>query len=612
MKVLAELNERGNRVHVSFPFDEGVKNAIKYRVPGSKFVPANKGGPCWALPLDLTSMRRLREEVGTALVLGPQLKAWGREEVQRERNLRSLAVLDDYPIEEMKIYKKLPGLAVGNKETKRTGWKGLRPYQRADIKFLAEQTGALNLNEQRLGKTPEIIGTIYEADAEDGPILICGLQKSLDSVWRYEFGRFTDLPFYSWHGAINSTERAKTIVAVERLLDQGRPFVLATTADMIRRGLPDQLEMVVEWSTFVIDEFHKTGLSEIKNVFPKKAQNIKANRKYAMSGTPMGGKPIKLFGALNFLHPNQFTSKWRWAEQWLVVTKGFQDHKEIGGIQKGREDEFYASLASFAVRRLRTEVLPQLPPKQHVEVWCEMSTKQRAQYDVFARDAEIRIDEYHLSATSILAEYTRLKQFSNARCEIEVLGPPDEDTGAVPMKVVPTFDSGKLPDLLERLIEQGIDPEDPTGTSQAIVSSQFREHIEMVSAWLTSKGVSNAILSGKTKKTESERIQKAFKAGNDNEGLRVCCIVTTMGVGITLDNVETIHCIDETWNPDDGEQLADRAIDTTRNHQVTVFWYRSKGSIEEMIFDVTREKADINKEILDLRRQGFRATGGKK
>lgn len=180
------------------------------------------------------------------------------------------------------------------------------------------------------------------------------------------------------------------------------------------------------------------------------------------------------------------------------------------------------------------------------------------------------------------------------------------------MKVIPTFDSGKLPELLERLLEQGIDPAEPEGTSQAIVSSQFREHIEVVSAWLTEQGVPNAILSGKTNKKESERIQRAFKAGEDNDGLRVCCIVTTMGVGITLDNVETVHMIDETWNPDDGEQLTDRAINTTRNHQVTVFWYRSRDSIEEYIYDVTATKADINRDILDLRRQGFRATGGVK
>lgn len=598
-RVLAELNERGDRCLLTFQYDATTKDRIK-SVPGSKFVDRTKGGPYWQLPLDLTSMRILREKLGDELVLGDRLREWGRTAVASERNLRTLAVADDFPLEDMELYGKLPKLA-----------EWLRPYQRADIAFLASTKGALNLNEQRLGKTPETIGVIYEAGLEDGQHLIVGLQKSLDSVWRYEFERWTDLPVFTFSGSSNGTSRAKTFAAVERLVIAGEPFVFCTTADMIRRGLPDGLELAVEWTTMTVDEFHKTGLPEIKNKFSQKAAKIQAQRKFAMSGTPMGGKPIKLFGALQYLDGDRFSSKWRWADQWLDVEEvwvGARKHKKVGGIKKGKEDEFYAALASFAVRRLRTEVLKELPPKQYVDVWCEMTPTQRRQYDTFAADAEIRIDEYHLSATSVLAEYTRLKQFSNARCEIEILS-RDMESGDIEMKVVPTMDSGKLDPLFENLIGQGIDPDDPTGISQAIVCSQFREHAIMISNYLTEKKIQNALFTGKTSKRESDRIQAAFKADADHEGLRVCCMVTTMGVGITLDNVETIHTFDETWVPDDEDQVSDRAINTTRNHQVTVFRYRSKNGIEEYIEGITMDKARINKEILDLRRQGFRATG---
>lgn len=597
MPVFAELNERGDRCLVSFRYDHTTKNRVK-AVPGAVFISREKGGPHWQLPLDLTSMRILREKLGKNLVLGDALKAWGRQEVKRETTLRSLAVADDFPLEEMKLYRKLPKFA-----------EWLRPYQRADVAFLSQAPYAMNLNEQRLGKTPETIGVIYEADLEGGQHLIVGLQKSLDSVWRYEFERWTDIPVFTFSGSSNSKSRAQTFAQVERMVTSGEPFVFSTTADMIRRGLPDGLELAVDWTTMTIDEFHKTGLPKPKNKFSLAAVKINAERKFVMSGTPMGGKPIKLWGALHFLAPKVFTSQSRWAEQWLVVTETYGHHKDIGGVQPGKEDAFYSALSSIAVRRLRTEVLKDLPEKQQVDVWCEMSSKQSTQYETFAREAEIRIDEYHLSATSVLAEYTRLKQFSNARCEVEVRS-IDEETGYIDMKVVPTFDSGKLPDLLERLIEQGIDPDDPSGTSQAIVASQFREHAEMISRWLTEKKIPNALFTGKTNKKESERIQRAFKHGEDHEGLRVVVMVTTMGVGITLDNVETVHTYDETWIPDDEDQVSDRAVNTNTNHQVTVFRYRSKESIEEYIYEVTAEKASINKEILDLRRQGFRATKG--
>jgi SNF2 family DNA or RNA helicase len=545
----------------------------------------------------MTSMRRLREEFKDDLVLGAAIKVWAKTAVRSEATLREMSVADDWPLDDLKIATKLPEMAA---------W--FRPYQRADVKFLGT-TSSLNLLEPRLGKTTETIGAIYEGDLEDGPHLIVAPQKSLDSVWRMEWERWTDMTVYTLSGETPKADRLPMMREIVKRIDKGQPFVFATTADMVRRGidagLSTGLELAIEWNSFTIDEFHKTGLPEIQNVFPKKAANIRAKRKYGLSGTPMSGKPIKLWGALHFLYPDLFTSKWRWAEQWLVVEQGFQNHKKIGGIRKGREDEFYAHLAPHAVRRLRTEVLPQLPPKQYIDVWCDMTTTQRSQYAAFARDAEIRIDEYHLSATSVLAEYTRLKQFSNARCEVEILG-VDEETGHVDMKLKPTFDSGKLPQLLEKLAEQGIDPDDPTGTSQAIVSSQFRETIDMVYNYLTENKIKCIKITGKVSKSESEKAQKVFKAGNDSEGFRVCCMVTTIGVGLTLDNVETVHMMDSTWVPDDEDQLTDRAINTTRNHQVSVFRYTSRDSIEQYIEEVNAEKADLNEQILDVRRRMYR------
>jgi SNF2 family DNA or RNA helicase len=590
----AELNERGNRVNVHFQYEEGLKNRIK-SIPGAKFVPVERGGPAWSLPKDLISMRQLREACGPGLRIGDGLKVWGRAEVARERNLHQIASLDDYPVEEMKLYKKLPDLAT---------W--LRPYQRADVMFLAE-TSAMNLNEQRLGKTPEIVAAIYEADLEDGAHLIVSPQKALESVWRMEFERWTDLLVFTWSGESTGPERARTLGRLWKCLDDGTPFVFATTADMVRRGLPDEIEMNVKWASFVIDEYHRTGLAETKNVFTKKAANIHGERKWPMSGTPMGGKPIKLFSPLNLLHPDKFTSKWNWAGQWLEVETTYGNHKKIGGIQKGKEDLFYASLAPYVVRRLRSEVLPQLPPKQYVDVPCPMTRRQAAQYRTFAAQAEIRIDEYHLSATSILAEYTRLKQFANARCEVEVLSDPDPETGKVDMKLKPTFDSGKLPMLMDKLADAGIVPGDFEGESQAIVASQFRETVDMVHNYLTQHGIPSIRITGKARKKETEQAQRAFKHENPSEGLRVCCMVTTLGIGLTLNNVSDIHILDETWVPDDQDQLSDRAIDTTRLHQVNVLVYRSDDTIEQYIQDVNYDKRSLNKEILDLRRQGFRA-----
>lgn len=585
MKAFAELNGEGTRICVYFPYNEVYKDKVK-----SIGAHWNQNERYWYLPVDLTSGRRLREIFGQGLELGKELAEWGRRALREESKMHSLALADDHPLEDLVVYEKMPEFA-----------EWLRPYQRADIAYMA-QTSALNLNEQRLGKTSEMIGVIFEAGLEEGQHLICAPQKSLDSVWRMEFERWTDLPVYTFSGETHSTDRAMIIGEVEDRYKLNYPFVFVTTSDMVRRGLPFDIEIKYKWTTFIIDEYHKTGLGEVRNKFPQKCQKIKAERRYALSGTPMGGKPIKLWGGLHFLDGDKFGSKWRWAQQWLEV----EDNK-IGGIQKGREDDFYKMLAPYAVRRLRTEVLPQLPPKQVTDIWCTMTPTQRAQYNEFAEAAEVRIDEYHLSATGVLAEYTRLKQFANARQTVEVLS-IDPETEQPELRLKPTYDSGKIPYLLQQLAEAGIDPEDMAGDSQAIVASQFRAVVDMYYNYLTEKGIPCIRITGKVTKAESERAQRAFKHGSDSEGLRVCCMVTTMGVGITLNNVQTVHVMDGTWNPDNEEQLSDRAIDTNRDHQVTVFNYRSLDSIEKYVHDVAAFKTITNKNILDLRRQGLRST----
>lgn len=588
MQAFAEINEKGDRIAVYFRWDPVLKDRVK-AVPGARFVPREKGGPYWQLPLDLLSARLLREAVGPELKLGNALKQWGREAIKKDQTLRALSLVDDVPVEELKINEKLPELA-----------KWLRPYQRADVKFLAT-TNALNLNEPRLGKTVETIGAIYEADLENGPHLVVAPQSSLETIWRMEIERWTDGRVFTYSG--ESKDSMGDFYA-EVIRKKMKPAWWVTTAAMIRAGQFPQLEY--GWNSITIDEYHKTGLAETKNVFPKAINKVEAKRKYAMSGTPMGGKVIKLWGGLHFIEPQQYTSKWRYAGQWFKIEDGYQNHKKIGGIKEGLEDAFYQSLAPHAVRRLREEVLPQLPPKQQIDVWCGMTPKQRKQYETFAADAEIRIDEYHLSATGILAEYTRLKQFANSYCEVEEIG-WDDAMDKPKLKVRATPESGKLPHLMERLAEIGIDPDELAGTSQAIVASQFKETADMVFDHLTEKGIPCVKLTGDTtKKGERARIQRAFQEGNES-GLRVVVMTTTAGgVAITLDNVESVHVLDETWNPDDQEQLTDRAINTTRLHQVTVFTYRSLDTIEHMIHGVNIDKAFTNKDVLDLRRQAYK------
>jgi hypothetical protein len=137
----AELNAAGDKIEVWFQYDVDLLAAVK-AVPGARYVPPSDGGPMWTVPLSLDSARRLNEEMGAWLVLGKALKVWGKEQIKREKNLQVLASADSVKAEELKIYRTMPDLA-----------KWLRPYQRADVKFLAA-TSAMNAQRAAAGQDP--------------------------------------------------------------------------------------------------------------------------------------------------------------------------------------------------------------------------------------------------------------------------------------------------------------------------------------------------------------------------------------------------------------------------------------------------------------------------
>jgi SNF2 family DNA or RNA helicase len=630
-KAFAELNPGGDKIEVHFRYDADLVMSIK-AVPGARFKGAAEGGPLWLVPLNLDVARRLNEEMGDRLVLGRAFKQWGKEAVKREKNLHTMATTDDVPLKDLVMSKKLPELA-----------KWFRPYQRADVKFLSV-TSALNLNEQRLGKTTEIIGALFEAGLENGPHLVVAPRTSLKTVWRYEIERWTsklDKPHevITFSGGLSHAAREQAIDEFWACVDEEWPVWFVCTPATVRDGKEPAVE---KWASFTIDEYHKTGLPNAGakrgtgTKFADAVKDIDAERRYAMSGTPMGGKPIKLWGALNFLYPKQFTSKWQWANTWLQVSdNGFG--KDVGSITYGREDDFYKSLAPYAIRRLRKEVLPQLPDAQWIDVDCEMTSKQAKQYKEMADKAEATIEEKKLNVLGILAEYTRLKQFADAYCGQIIdklvncpeckgqgrINVGDEDNPqfvgchncegmgkVVKQHVIPSEESGKLPYLLDKLAENGIDPDDMEGESVAVVASQFSSIVNMVHEYLNKKGIKAVKITGDVKDEERDANQMLFRTDGDRKvgDARVIVMTTTAGgVAITLDLADNVHILDETWVPDDQQQLADRVFNASRMKQVGVYVYRSIGTVEEHIKNVNIDKAAINKEILDLRRQGFRA-----
>lgn len=642
-RVVAELSENKKRIEVRFSFDPEVLRTLQ-SIPGNKFKPRekepHKGEAYFYFPAELSICRRLQEALGKRMVLGPDLTAWGWEVTTNEDRLIDLALSVSEELERLpqslgKLYEAIHLGPLGRDMTMPERLAALRKppsFQSADVKFLSQSTNPLNGNHPGLGKTLEHIAAVFEEGREEGSHLILGPVSSLESVWQTELERWQSFPVLVAQGG--RRERDATLDLAVRYHEAGEPFWLIINWNMAQltgiyeMGVPDytgkRRKILVDtketfpqlyqigWMDSNVDEIHKAGFRNNKSLMAMGINKLKAGKRYAMSGTPIGGKTINLWYILNYLNPQDFSSKWRWAEQWLTIDKvtyetrhGPVDTRTIGDINSERELEFYRSLTPYMLRRTKEECLPWLPPKQFIEMQVRMGPKQAKQYEDFARAAEVRIEEEVLSATSILAEYTRLKQFAISLNTIEYY----EEDGEKKFRPIPTQTSCKL-DLLEELLdERGFFEGEPT--EQVVIFSQFSRVVDLIVNWLSEvKKVEAWKLTGDTnRRGERKNIQDKFQAG---EGPKLIVMTTTAGgVSINLDRADCVIFMDETWEPDEQEQAEDRIHRASRNHQVTVYRMITRDTVEEYIKSMNIGKASVNKRILDLRRQGLRATKAK-
>jgi SNF2 family DNA or RNA helicase len=282
----------------------------------------------------------------------------------------------------------------------------------------------------------------------------------------------------------------------------------------------------------------------------------------------------------------------------------------IGEIQPGREEEFYNAHAANLIRRTRHEALPGMPDKQFIDVWVDMTPKQRKVYEKFVRSAEVEIDGGRVSADGVLAEYQRAKQFANALCRINDRG-----------EVVPTTESGKLPELLDRLDTYGVRAKDPEPGARAIVASMSQRFVVVLEEYLRSAGLNVRRLDGTVTNTKTIKhrddvidwykdlsADDEYWEGDGGKEARVLIMTTdTGGVGLNLGMTGSIHIMDEDWNPDTQEQLEDRGM-RDRTTPLIVLYYRTRNSIQEYIHEVGLNKTRQTKKVLaDSLRQKIRA-----
>jgi SNF2 family DNA or RNA helicase len=379
-------------------------------------------------------------------------------------------------------------------------------------------------------------------------------------------------------------------------------------------ALFDQYLLGGGWAAVVLDESHKLlgSLTIVKGNLMGKGLKLlpyrSDARRYAMSGTPFGkgGRAEGMFGTLNWLWPDEYRGFWRWAgevfdmEDKVINRRGVTAKKIVGlkglGRNASAEQEAEAlerwlhSLGPRILRRTKAEALPDLPPKNYVEVACEMLPAQAKQLRELADFAEVTTKNGVVMCNGHLAILMRSRQIANG-----VIGVRMGSKG----KVFFTDQSGKLDQLWQALDERGI--LEGVAGPKVIVASEFNEFLDTIRDKLKHDKVGYFRIDGST--TERMREEQMGEWQANNLGVRVMLLNTKAGgVSITLDAADEMHIMDEDPDPGVNEQLEDRIHRASRNHQVTIYYYRTVGSIDYKKAHEVEYRRKVQHAVLDGRR----------
>jgi SNF2 family DNA or RNA helicase len=391
----------------------------------------------------------------------------------------------------------------------------------------------------------------------------------------------------------------------------------------------------IAWGAIVVDESHESLIR--RGGVPtqrRRGLDMLATRndglRIAMSGTPFDSKPHQLWGTLNWLDSHQHSAFHRWAETFWQ--KGGYTGYEIGEFRKDREQMLWDSLSAIALRRTKAEVAPDLPPKMEVGtplnpndpaspigVWLEMDGQQEKAYREMEELSETDLDSGALTATTALAELTRLKQLACSYGDIEAYLVKAKCDGKLTricrdcrrhgwhqeqrFRYKPTLPSNKFDWIVDSLEEWGY-PKNPL--TKVVIVSFFTGILGMYQTNLEKhfrRKPNDPLCTAITGRTPAKDRRAIIDRFNDGGGPDVMMLnVKAGGTAITLDTADRMIFASETRIPDQQSQAEDRIHRVSNPRQCMYYYLRSVSTVDVGTAIVNAEMRADTHRLLDQRR----------
>ncbi|MFZ2631746.1 MAG: DEAD/DEAH box helicase [Desulfosalsimonadaceae bacterium] len=435
----------------------------------------------------------------------------------------------------------------------------LREYQVAGFNWLAQLShwgvGACLADDMGLGKTVQALAAILLTAAK-GPTLVVA-PLSVMANWETECQRFAPTLNVTVFGPGDRQAALSAIGPFDLLI--ASYGLLAIEAEKLAG---------VEWEIVVLDEAQ--AIKNMNTQRSKAAMSLNARFRMATTGTPLENHLGELWTLFHFLNPGLLGSFKRFNERFAVPIERDRNREANARLRK--------LIRPFLLRRLKSEVLQELPEKTEVTLEVEMSREEALLYEAqrmksleaIAADASGPADKRF----RILAEIMKLRRL----CCNPALVLPDCAIASSKLKV--------FGDVVAELVESN---------HKALVFSQFVGHLSLIRELLDERKIKYQYLDGSTSAAQRKERINAFQAG---EGEVFLISLKAGGFGLNLTAADYVIHMDPWWNPAVEDQASDRAHRIGQQRPVTVYRLVVKDSIEEQIVSLHKEKRDLADSIL--------------
>ena len=435
----------------------------------------------------------------------------------------------------------------------------LRDYQRDGFTWMSRLAhlgvGACLADDMGLGKTLQAI-TVVLSLADQGPTLVVA-PTSVCMNWEMEVSRFA--PTLRLH-MFSELQRDEVIQSL------GKFDVLVASYTLLQQEI--ELLAQVRWQSIVLDE-----AQAIKNAATKRskaAMRLDGSFRLVTTGTPIENHLGELWNLFGFINPGLLGTYKQFNRRFGIPIEKHHDREARRTLKK--------LIRPFILRRIKSQVLEELPPRTEITLRVEMQPEELQFYEALRQQAIENIEgssEKTGRHLRILAEIMRLRR---ACCNPKLIN----EQITIPSSKLQVF-----ADVVEELLGGG---------HKALVFSQFTGHLALIRAYLDEQNISYKYLDGTTPTKERQQQVESFQSG---EGELFLISLKAGGLGLNLTAADYVIHMDPWWNPAVEDQAADRAHRIGQKRPVTVYRLVTANTIEEKIVRLHREKRDLATSLLE-------------